>query len=135
MKIMLDLNIFMDVFQERTPHYQDSSMVLTKVLNKEVTGCIAGHCLTTLYYLLSRSSNKQKALDMVDWVLTHFEVGTAMGNDFIRSRTFDMKDFEDAVVSVCAVSAACDYIVTRNLSDFTNSPVRGISPGNFLKTL
>jgi predicted nucleic acid-binding protein len=130
---MMDLNIFIDVFQKRVPHYQDSSSVLTKVLNEELTGFIAGHALTTLHYLLSRFSGNQKSLEVVDWVLAHFEVESADKEGFRHARTFDMKDFEDAVVAGCAKSAGCDYIITRNLSDFKNSPVPAVTPGEFLE--
>lgn len=133
MNIMVDLNIFIDVFQERAPHYQDSSLALTKVLNEELTGFIAGHALTTLHYLLSRFSGNQKSLEVVDWVLVHFEVESADKEGFRHARTFDMKDFEDAVVAGCAKSAGCDYIITRNLSDFKNSPVSAVTPGEFLE--
>jgi len=64
MKVMIDLNIFIDVFQKRVPHYQDSSLVLTQILNKKITGFIAGHLVTTLYYLISKFSGKQKALEV-----------------------------------------------------------------------
>jgi hypothetical protein len=75
MKIMIDLNIFIDVFQKRIPHYQDSSMVLTRVLNKELKAFIAG----------------------------------------------------------CAKNTECDYIITRNVSDFEQSPVPAVTPAEFLE--
>jgi predicted nucleic acid-binding protein len=135
MNVMIDLNVFLDLFQERLPHYHDSSQVLSKVLNKEITGVIAGHSLTTLFYLTSKSSGKEKALEMVDWVLSNFEVESAGKEGFRQARTFDMKDYEDAVVATCARNADCDYIVTRNTSDFKNSPILSVTPGDFLEII
>ena len=132
MKIMIDLNIFIDVFQQRLPHYQNSSLILTKVLNKEITGFIAGHSLTTLFYLISKFSNNRKSLELVDWILTHFEIESADKEGFRHARTFDMNDFEDAVVACCAKYAGCDYILTRNISDFRKSPIPALTPGEFL---
>ena len=133
MKLMIDLNIFIDVFQQRVPHYHQSSVVLSKVLNKEATGFVAGHSITTLYYLISKFSGKRKALEVVDWVLTHFEVESADKEDFLYARTLDMKDFEDAAAAVCANNIKCEYIITRNCTDFKQSPVQAVTPKEFLE--
>jgi predicted nucleic acid-binding protein len=133
MKIMIDLNIFIDVFQKRDPHFDNSSLLLSKVLNGNLPGFIAGHAVTTLNYLLSRFSGNQKAMEVIDWVLANFEVESADKKDFLHARTFGMKDFEDAVVASCAVNAKCDYIVTRNIKDFKQSPIQPVTPANFLE--
>ena len=41
-------------------------------------------------------------------------------------------DFEDAVVASMAEFARCEYIVTRNVSDFVGSPIPAVSPEEFL---
>lgn len=133
MKVMIDLNIFMDVFQKRVPFYYDSSLVLTKVLNKELKGYIAGHAVTTLYYLISKFSGGSNALDVVDWILAYFEVESANKEDFLFARTLDMKDFEDAVIARSANKINCEYIITRNGRDFIDSIVPTIKPKDFLK--
>jgi predicted nucleic acid-binding protein len=133
MKLMIDLNIFIDVFQKRLPHYHDFSLVLTKILNKESTGFIAGHSITTLYYLISRFSSNRKAIEVVDWILDHFEVESADKEDFIDARALNMKDFEDAVIAGCARNAKCEYIITRNNQDFKRSPVPAVTPKEFLR--
>jgi hypothetical protein len=44
-----------------------------------------------------------------------------------------MKDFEDAVQSDCAKNHFANLIITRNIKDFINSPVKAITPEDFLK--
>ena len=68
MRVMLDLNVLLDVVQRRDPFYAASAATLSKVLTREVTGCIPGHALTTLYYLVSRQAGKAKAGELVDWL-------------------------------------------------------------------
>lgn len=133
MKIMFDLNIFLDVFQERIPHHKDSSIALSKVLNKEVTGFIAGHSLTTIFYLLKKYSGYDRTMEVIDLILNYFEVKSANKKMFRHSRQMNIRDFEDAVVASCAEFAKCDYIVTRNEPDFDNSKVLAINPREFLK--
>ena len=42
------------------------------------------------------------------------------------------KDFEDAVQSATAESVHADYIITRNLKDFTKSRVMAFTPSELL---
>ncbi len=74
MKVMLDLNVMLDVFQERHPYYHASASVISKVLNKEITGLLPSHAITTIQYITSKYSGKQKADETIDWMLTHFNM-------------------------------------------------------------
>ncbi len=49
----------------------------------------------------------------------------------LKNDTID--DFEDALQLECAKEFNADYIVTRNLLDFTNSEVPVISPEEFIR--
>ncbi len=46
-----------------------------------------------------------------------------------------ISDFEDAIQIASAINANLDAIVTRNLSDYKNSPVPVYSPSDFLALL
>ncbi len=131
---MLDLNVLLDVVQRREPFYTASAATLSKVLTREVTGCIPGHALTTLYYLVSRQTDKAKAGELVDWLLVHFEVIPQDRSQFLRARSLDCPDFEDAVVASAAEASACEMIVTRNIGDFAGAPVPAVTPEEFLVT-
>ncbi len=133
MKIMIDLNVVLDVVQKRVPHYYASAAVLSKVLNKEAVGFLPGHALTTISYLVNKYANQQQANEVVDWLLNHFEIRSANKSHFIRAQSLAMDDFEDAVVASLAEAAECDCIVTRNASDFEKSPVIALTPDEFLK--
>jgi hypothetical protein len=41
-------------------------------------------------------------------------------------------DFEDALQSVCAGKFEADFIVTRNVKDYKLSPIKAISPADFI---
>jgi hypothetical protein len=43
-----------------------------------------------------------------------------------------VKDYEDAILSLCASRIGADYIITRDKSDFISSAVPAISPKKFL---
>ncbi len=50
----------------------------------------------------------------------------------IKALALPMNDFEDALLAHCAKRVKADYIITRNVKDFINSPVNAISPKEFL---
>jgi len=45
----------------------------------------------------------------------------------------DFSDFEDCLQIECAKQVNADYIITRDLSDFSDSPIPAILPDYFLK--
>ena len=135
MKITLDLNVVLDVVQNRAPHYQDSAEVLSRARTGEFTGVLPSHAVTTLYYILAKAAGTAKADQTVDWLLTHFEIAVADKAIFRRARQLTLADFEDAVVSSLAEATKCDYVVTRNVPDFAGSPVPAVTPTDFLALL
>ncbi len=93
------------------------------------------HCVTTSYYLASKSLSKTRAGESVDWLLEHFNVLAETGDVFVRARKLPMRDYEDAVVTSVVDLNDCDYIITRNLGDFRNSPVEALMPEEFIVVL
>lgn len=132
MRLMLDLNVLLDVVQRREPFYEASASVLSKVVEGEDAGAIPGHIVTTLYYVVRRSSGKEKADGFVEWVLSHLEVVAQEKGQFVRARSLPLSDFEDAVVASAAEAAECDVIISRNVTDFEGSPVQAMTPEEFL---
>ncbi len=132
MKLLLDLNVLLDVVQRREAFYFASATVLSKVVENEHTGCVPGHAVTTLHYIVERYGGRERADGLVDLLLAHFEIVPQDKLQFARARTLVMPDFEDAVLAAAAESARCDLIVTRNVTDFAGSPVQPITPEEFL---
>lgn len=135
MKIAVDLNVVLDVVQNRAPHYQDSAEVLSLARAGEISAVLPSHAVTTLYYVLAKAAGSIKADQTVDWLLIHFEIAVADKAIFRRARQLSLVDFEDAVVASLAETAQCDYIVTRNVPDFASSTVPAITPADFLALL
>lgn len=132
MRLMFDLNVLLDVIQRREPFYAASARVLSRVVISEDIGCLPGHALTTIHYVVRRSVGLEKAGDIVDWLLTHFDVVPQDKSVFIRARSLGLSDFEDAALASAAEASGCERIITRNVSDFEGSPVPVMTPEEFL---
>lgn len=135
MKVMFDLNVMLDVVQRREPHYAASAAALSKVVEGGLEGVFPSHGVTTLHYLIARYGGRLRADEFVDWLLLRFTIGVAGRAEFHRARGLLLPDFEDAVVCAVAEVTGCDGIVTRNLGDFTRSPVKVLSPHELLMEL
>ncbi len=132
MKVTVDINVLLDVFQKREPHYAASARVLAMVQQGELTGVFPAHGFTTLYYLVRKHATRTDAEAAMDDVLRHFEVGNLEAAGWARARSLPMPDFEDAVVAVVAEVTASHYVITGNTGDFAHSPVPAITPVEFL---
>ena len=130
--ILIDLNVILDVVQARAPHEAASAHVLETVVCGDIPAMIPAHAVTTIHYLVSRYRDRQIADRTVDWLLRYFRIAEVRRDQFMRARVLGWADFEDAVVAAAAESAGCEMIVTRNVRDFTASPVPACTPEEFL---
>jgi predicted nucleic acid-binding protein len=133
--IMIDLNVLLDVLQKREPHYRASAAVLDRVVKGQVVAKIPAHAVTTIHYLVGRFRDADAANDAVDWLIRYLDIAAVARAELLRARALAWPDFEDAVVAAAAESAGCTRIVTRNVADFSGSPVVAVTPEEFLLDL
>ncbi|HRQ88695.1 MAG TPA: PIN domain-containing protein [Bacteroidia bacterium] len=132
MTVTVDINVLLDVFQQRQPHYAASARIVSLVSSGKLVGICPAHGLTTLYYLVRKHSVKVDAERAMDRVLRHFQIGNLDASDWRQARQLPMDDFEDAAVAVVAETTGSAFVVTRNVADFAASPVSAITPADFL---
>ena len=135
MKITVDLNVLLDVAQNRQPHYQASEEVLNRARLGEYVAVLPGHALTTRHYILEKYATTDLANETVDGLLGDFIIHAVDKANFQRARQSPLKDFEDAVIAAVAEATGSQFVVTRNVPDFIGAPVPAITPAEFLEEL
>lgn len=135
MKVMIDLNVVLDVLQKREPHFAASAEVLGMAASGKLEALLPAHCLTTLHYIISKHADKDAANTAIDWILTNLHVCPEDEKAFLRARALPLDDFEDAVVATIAEATRCAHIITRNVTDFKASPISAMAPEEFLALL
>ena len=135
MRVAIDLNVILDVVQEREGFCQSSAAVLQLVVEGKVSAVIPGHLLATLYFITNKHSSKTQADLLVDWILKYFDIGSETKEAFLKARALQFSDFEDALVASVADSEHCNCIVTRNIRDFKSAPIPALTPEEFLVQL
>ena len=132
MTVVVDINVMLDVFQRRMPHYTASAAFMNLVVQGSLEGICPAHALTTLYYLARRHGTHQGAEAAIDVILARFRIVALEHADWQVVRRLPLSDFEDAAVAVTAQKAQAAFIITRNEADFLQSPVPAVSPAVFL---
>lgn len=126
MRILLDTDVLLDVALARQPHVAASAAVL-EWAHHGGHAAVAWHSLTNCSYLLKGGKPfLQKLLKIVEVV----PVGDA---DARVALSLPMNDLEDAFQAAAALAWNTDFIVTRNVTDYKKSPIKAVTPTDFLK--
>jgi predicted nucleic acid-binding protein len=127
-RVLLDVNVVLDVLLDRAPFADASSAVWAAVEQGQAEGLLSAHAVTTLHYLNAKAVGGRMARQTTDALLSVFDVASVDGAVLNAALALNWTDFEDAVTAAAAKRAKCDALVTRNPGDFKRSPVRVLTP-------
>jgi len=127
-KILIDINVVLDVLLDWQPHVKASQALWAAIETGKAEGLLAAHAMTTIHYLLSREQGNAGAKRTVAALLRVFGVAPVDGTVLHDALTSPSADFEDAVTAAAARLAGCDLIVTRDPKGFRGSSVQALSP-------
>lgn len=126
-RVLIDTNILVDVLSQRQG-YTESLNVLKYCEILEIKGYVSTVTITDLMYILRKHLAPQKIRESVQTLIAILEIVDVTGDDIFQAFASEIKDFEDAVQTACAKRIGADGIITRNLKDFTKSPLPAIPP-------
>ncbi len=132
MKLLLDVNVVLDVILAREPWMREAARVLNAVESRRVQGLVAGHTLTTVHYVVRKVHGNAAATAAVSDLLRILDVDPVETADFFQALALSMSDFEDAVQVACALKAGVDHLVTRDLDDFRGLAIPAVLPSEVL---
>ena len=135
MKVLLDLNVVLDVILNRQPWVVDSLAVWNAQQSGEFEGFLAATEITNLFYIVERIAGTSAARNAVGVCLNAFTVVAVDHTILHAAETLSGTDFEDNVCVACAATVAADWIVTRDTAGFAQSPVPAIAPADLMKLL
>jgi predicted nucleic acid-binding protein len=135
MKFLVDTNVILDLAQRRPGFAEAAAALFAAFETRRVTGFVAGHTLTTAFYVIRRTEGTQSAAFAIGDLLRVLEVVPIEKGDLLQALAFRWRDFEDAVQAVCAEKVGVDVIVTRDLADFRESRIPAVDPAGALARL
>ena len=131
-RAFFDLNIILDVLQNREPFYEASAQLLAYAETGKIQGFIAPHSLTTLFYLVSKDQSAAKARATITNLLQFLSVTKIDQSTIEQAMSLSYRDFEDAVQMIAAVQCKADYFITRNPKDFQPPMLTVIQPSELI---
>ena len=135
LKVIIDLNVVLDVLQHREPFYESSSALLAAAETNRIDGYLAAHSVTTLFYLIQKGSSSAEARATITNLLQFMKIAPVDQTTIEQSLNLDYHDFEDAVQMISAVQCRADYLITRNVRDYQPALLPVLQPVDFLGTL
>jgi predicted nucleic acid-binding protein len=135
LRILVDLNIILDVLQKREPFYEASAGLMAMVETGKLEGFVAAHSVTTLFYLVSKDQSPAAAKVILTSLMQFLKIAPVDHAVIEAALNMPYKDFEDAVQMVSAMQCKANFLVTRNVKDYQPAPVTVIQPVELLATL
>ena len=133
MNVLIDTNVILDAGLNRIPFNVSAEKILLLVADEKVNASITASSVTDIYYFLKRDyQDSDRAKEMLRNFFNIFEVIDVTRSDCEKALGLPMDDYEDALLATCAKRRRIELIITRNLKDFAESPVKAISPDDFL---
>ena len=132
MKVLIDTNIILDVLCKRPDFYEDSAKIFKLCEVKKISGVISALSIPNIMYILRKELDADKTREILDSLMLIFSVADLKADDLKKAADMRFKDYEDAIQSACAARIKANYIVTRNIKDFSESKVTAIKPAELL---
>lgn len=132
MNILVDINVFEDVFRQRQG-WEASLTVINCMRNKRATGHVSALTPPILYFFRRRTRGEKAARQAVQRILRDFAVVPLTEEAIEIAYAASLPDFEDALQLEAAKASKVDAIVTRNKKHFRQKEVRVLNPEEFVE--
>ena len=133
--MLIDTNVLVDVALDRHPNSVAAVELVSHLVNDPGRAFVAWQTIATFHYLVSQALGNARARELVVFI-TSFAAVVPTGTESIRyALSLPMGDFEDAMQVAAAQAGGVGHIITRNIRDFTQSPIPAITPEEALREL
>jgi predicted nucleic acid-binding protein len=135
MKVLLDMNVVLDVLLVRQPWFTEASQVWDAHLNGQIRAGIAAFTVPTVFYVVRRQTDLNHAHDAVRICLNTLEIVPVQRTTLEQARTLAGSDYEDNLQLASAMEAQMDCLVTRDPSGYPGASITVLTPAQLLAQL
>jgi len=135
-KVFVDTNILIDLLGDRKPFSKYAIEIFDKAERRKVELFVSSHSFATTHYLLKKYMMETELREVLYALLDYLTI-IAIDTDMIKKGLIsNYKDFEDALQIIAANSVRkLDFIVTRNLKDFSDSGIAILPPDELVRVI
>lgn len=132
MRIFIDVNIVLDVLLKRESFFENSAKVMAICKTKK--SALAPHTISNIFFITRKEYTSKERKTILLEILEYMDIVPTGKHQITQAlKNDEIDDFEDALQIECAKEFNADYIVTRNIPDFSGSGIEALSPTDFIK--
>jgi predicted nucleic acid-binding protein len=135
MRVLLDLNVVLDLFLVRKPWCDDSAAIWDANSRRQIDAHLSSASFPTLFYLVRKHGGRSLAQRAVTDCLNSLAIVPVDVSSLRLAAMGPGGDFEDNLQVASAVEAKLEAIVTRDPNGFAGSPLPVLTPTEFLAKL
>lgn len=132
MRIFIDTNILIDFMVIRQPYYQSAAALFALAEMREIHLVYSSITVANTFYILRKSYSSSQLAEAFENQKEVAEISGVSSSDVYAALNARWNDGEDSIQHQSALSADCDYILTRNKKDFVQSSILVMTPEEFL---
>lgn len=135
MRVLIDSDVYLDYVLQRTPFEQHANEIFELLAEEKFIAFVCAFTPTTVFYFTRKAKGINGAYSAINDLLLTAHICSVDLAVLQTAERLGFSDYEDAVQCASAMAENLDAIVTRNLKDYKNSPIRVYSPSEFLAAL
>ena len=134
-RIMVDTNVALDLLLNREEFVLEALHIFALAEEGSIELLLSTDAISTIFYVVRKNQGITVAREAISKLLDYVTLAGLDDRSVIRGLALDFDDVEDALVAVVAEKESAEFIVTRNIADFKNSPVPALLPKVYLVAL
>lgn len=136
MKIFLDANILVSVFNKEYPLFSYTSRILSLTDKKEFQLYTSPICLAIAFYFAEKKSGAKNAKKKIQLLISKINIADADKKCVLMASQYKaIEDFEDGLEYYAALHAGCNCIITEDINDFYFSEIKVLTSQQFITKL
>jgi predicted nucleic acid-binding protein len=132
--ILIDTNVALDILLHR-PDYPNAKTIYLLAEKSQIDCYISASAITDIFYIARKELGKKNTKEHLKNLLQTFKPATVTDSHIFQALNLDWDDFEDSLQYIVGDSFSADYIVSRNINDFTSGSIPVVTPEQFIKLI
>jgi len=135
MKVLIDTNVALNKLLNQAKFFDGSNAIFKLAETGYITGYISASAVTDIYYITRKNLGKASANKAIRELLSIYQPATVTGENIYKALDLNWDDFEDSIQYIVGESIPVDYLITRNIKDFSNSGIPSVTPEEFINII
>lgn len=133
MRVFIDTNIFLDLLWKREEFLDDSLRVFDLAVDGKFELLISDLSIANIKYITRKDYPAEKFYEVMAVFRPVFIIVPVGETAVDKALALKADDFEDALQYFSAVQAQADFLLTRNIKDYTFATMQVLTSSDFLK--